>query len=158
VVETGTKVVLRDVDLIFRNFSGEPGKFNKEGQRNFGVLLDPPMAEAMAEDGWNVKWLKPREDAEDDEEQQAWLPVEIRFDIRPPRVYQVTSRGRTMVGEDVIGTFDGDDIAKTDLIIRAWNWSNEGSGKSGVKAFVHSLYVTIEEDELEREYAELDQQ
>src|SRR3954465_11535199 len=41
------------------------GPVYREGDRNFAVLLDDEVAAAMNEDGWNVKWLKPREDAEE---------------------------------------------------------------------------------------------
>jgi hypothetical protein len=54
-------VLMEGVRIIFRNFSGKEGKYNREGDRNFAVLLDDKTAHAMAEDNWNVKWLKPRE-------------------------------------------------------------------------------------------------
>ena len=60
-------VLMESVRIIFRNFSGKEGQYNREGDRNFAVLLDDAVAERMAADGWNVKWLKPREDSEDDE-------------------------------------------------------------------------------------------
>lgn len=156
-VESGAKITMRDVRLVFRNFKGEADKFTKEGTRTFGVILDPQLAQAMEEDGWNVKWLKPRDDVEDDTEQTPWLPVAIRFDVYPPRVFQITDRGRTQVGEAEIGTFDWLELGKVDLIVRARIWTDD-SGADRVKAYAQSLYVTIEEDELEREYAELDQQ
>ena len=35
-----------------------------KSDRNFAVLLDEPTATAMAEDNWNIKWLKPRDEEE----------------------------------------------------------------------------------------------
>lgn len=149
-------VLMEGVRIIFRNFAGKEGQYNREGDRNFGVLLDPQVAEAMANDGWNVKWLKPREDDEEETE-QAWLPVTVRFDKgRPPRIALITSRGRTTMDESEVEMLDWADITNIDLIVRPYTW--EVSGKSGVKAYLQSMYVTIEEDELERKYAELEGQ
>src|SRR3954469_8228947 len=149
-------VLMEGVKIIFRNFSGKEGQYNREGDRNFAVLLDDNVAEVMAADGWNVKWLKPREDDEDEKE-QAYLAVSLNFSKgRPPRVVVVTSRGRTVLGESDMELLDWADITNVDLIIRPYEWTV--SGKSGVKAYLQSIYVTIEEDPLERKYSDLDQQ
>lgn len=151
-------VLMEGVKIIFRNFEGKEGQYNRAGDRNFGVLLDTDVAEAMANDGWNIKFLKPREeDADEGEEPQAWLPVSVNFDKgRPPRVIMITSRGRTNLDEKSVELLDWADIQNVDLIVRPYTW--EVNGKTGVKAYLQSLYVTVEEDELERKYAELDQQ
>lgn len=148
-------VLMEGVRIIFRNFAGKEGQYNREGDRNFGVILPENVAEAMAADGWNVKWLKPREDDED-ETQTPWLSVSVNFKGRPPRIVMITSRGRTNLDEGSIEMLDWADITNVDLIVRPYHW--EVSGKSGIKAYLQSLYVTIEEDDLEKKYADLDQQ
>ena len=45
---------LEDVCIIFRNFEGKEGQYNRAGDRNFAVVLTKEMAKAMMEDGWNV--------------------------------------------------------------------------------------------------------
>jgi hypothetical protein len=150
-------VLMEGVRIIFRNFAGKEGQYNREGDRNFAVLLDDSTAEAMAADGWNVKWLKPREDDDEDATPQAYLPVSLNFGKgRPPRVVMITSRGRTQLDENMVELLDWADITNVDLIVRPYEWTV--SGKSGIKAYLQSIYVTIEEDELERKYAELDAQ
>ena len=147
---------MEGVRIIFRNFSGKEGQYNREGDRNFGVLLDDKVAEAMAADGWNVKWLKPREDVEEEETEKPWLSVSVNFKGRPPRIVIITSRGRTNLDESAIEMLDWADILNVDLIVRPYEWTVQG--KSGIKAYLQSIYVTIEEDPLERKYAEMDAQ
>lgn len=149
-------VLMEGVRIVFRNFSGKEGQYNREGDRNFAVLLDDPVAHAMAEDGWNVKWLKPRDDAEEDEGEQAYLQVSVNFKGRPPRIVMITSRGRTNLDESSVEMLDWADIQNVDLIIRPYEWSV--NGKTGIKAYLQSIYVTIEEDALEQKYADLDAQ
>lgn len=149
-------VMMEGVSLIFRNFRGEKTDYNDEGTRNFGVLLPDDVAEAMAADDWNVKYLNPRDEAEDDY-RQPWLPVEVAFHKgRPPLVVQITSRGRTNMVESQVELLDGVDITNVDMIVNPSRW--EVNGRGGVKAYLKSIYVTIEEDELEKKYSELDVQ
>lgn len=147
-------VLMEDVRIIFRNFSGKEGPYNREGDRNFSVLLDDRIAKQLHKDGWLVKELKPRED---DEEQvgQPYLPVTVGYKIRPPRVVLVTSRGRTHLGEEEIGMLDWADIEHIDLIVNPSHWTV--NGKTGIKAYLQSLYVTINEDALELKYADIDE-
>jgi hypothetical protein len=146
-------VMMEGVRIIFRNFSGKEGQYNREGDRNFAVLLDDTIASSMAEDGWNIKWLKPREE-EEDETPQAYLPVSVNFKGRPPRVVLVTTRGRTHLDENQVEMLDWADITNVDLIVRPYEWSV--NGKTGIKAYLQSLYATIEEDPLELKYAEME--
>lgn len=147
-------VLMEGVRIIFRNFSGREGQYNREGERNFAVLLDDAVATAMAEDNWNVKWLRPRSE-EEEEAPQAYLPVAINFKGRPPRIVLITSRGRTNLDEGSVEMLDWADIINVDLIVRPYEWTV--NQKTGIKAYLQSIYVTIEEDALELKYSELDQ-
>jgi hypothetical protein len=144
-------VMMEDVRIIFRNFAGKEGMYNREGDRNFAVLLDEDVAQAMAADGWNVKWLKPREEGD---EEQAYLQVSVNFRGRPPRIVMITSRGRTTLGENEVELLDWADIRQTDLIIRPYEWAV--NGKTGIKAYLQSIFVTIEEDALELKYGDIE--
>ena len=145
-------VTLQDVRIVFKNFAGKAGQYNREGDRNFAVLLDPDLAEAMKANDWNVKYLKPREEGD---EPQAYLQVAVEFEKgRPPRIIMITSRGRTILDEDSCEVLDWAYIKNVDMIISPYNW--EVNGNKGVKAYLQSIYVTIEEDELERKYADID--
>jgi hypothetical protein len=65
----------------------------------------------------------------------------------------ITSRGRTDLGEDEIELLDYSNFKNVDLIFRPYTWSV--GGKSGVKAYLKSMYVTIEEDELDLKYSDV---
>lgn len=149
-----TPVIIEDARIPgrLRNFAGREGQYNREGDRSFGVLLDSDVAEAMLKDGWNVKWLRAREEGDPD---QAFINVAVKYGKgRPPKIILVTSRGRTPIGEEEVELLDWADIRTADLIIRPYTW--DVNGKSGVKAYLKSLFVTVEEDELDKKYAGID--
>ena len=143
-------ITIEDAKLIFRNFAGEESKFNSKGKRNFCVLLDPETAKELEEDGWNVKWPPARENGE---ERDPYLQVKVSFDNFPPKVIIVSSQGKTRLDADTINTLDYASIETADVIIRPYNY--EVNGKKGVSAYLKSLYVTIQEDELDLKYADI---
>lgn len=140
--------MVEDAQLIFRNFAGKEDQYNREGDRNFSVILNPEVAEGMAADGWNIKYLKPREE---DGDETPYIQVTVKFGVRPPKVVMITSGGRTQLGEDEIEVLDWSDFENVDMIARAYEWSV--NGKTGIKAYLQSMFVTLREDELERKYA-----
>lgn len=131
----------------FRNFSGEEGRFNPKGRRNFCVFLDHDVAKDMEKEGWNVKWLEPREEGD---EPQAYLQVKVVFGKIPPKIVLVTGRGKTRLDEDTVNILDWAEIQNVDLIIRPYNW--EVNGSTGVSAYIKTMYVTLKEDEFESKY------
>jgi hypothetical protein len=146
-------IVLEDVKLIFRNFAGREGMYNREGDRNFAVELPKDVAEELAANGWNVK-LRKRRDDEEEEEPQPYISVAVNFKGRPPTVKMIGSKSRrsTLLDEDSVEILDYVDILQTDLIIRPYDWVV--SGNTGRKAYLQSLYVTIIEDPLELKYGD----
>ena len=131
----------------FRNFSGEEGRFNPKGRRNFCVFLEEDIAKDMEKEGWNVKWLQPREEGD---EPQAYLQVKVVFGKIPPKIVLVTGRGKTRLDEDTVNILDWAEIQNVDLVIRPYNW--EVNGSTGVSAYIKTMYVTLREDEFESKY------
>lgn len=142
-------ITIEGARIVFRNFSGKEGRFNPPGKKNFCVLLDNELASNLKDDGWNVKWLKPREE---DDEPQAYIQVSVNFDTIPPKIVLVTSSGKQVLDDKTVSILDWAEIANVDIIIRPYNWEM-ADGMKGVKAYVKSMYVTIVEDEFEKKYS-----
>lgn len=141
--------VIEDARLIFRNFRGkEQAPYNREGDRNFAVILDPEIAEVMAKDGWLVKYLNAREEGESD---IPYIQVAVSYKYRPPKIVMITDSARTNITEETVGTLDWADIKTCDLMAQAYEW--EVGGKSGIKAYLQTMFVTVNENYLERKYA-----
>lgn len=149
---------MENARLIFRNFEGREEKYNRKGDRNFGLIIeDPEVAQQLAEDGWNIKKLTPKnnDDYDDTPEVIYWISVTVRFDNVPPKVMLVTRRKKIRLNEDSINTVDYANIAKVDLTVTPYDW--EVNGKSGTKAYLQTMYVTINEDEFADKYADLEE-
>ena len=143
-------VIIENANIIFRNFSGKEGMYNKAGERDFCVILDPDVAEEMDRDGWNIKTLKEREEGVPG---SPYVNVNVSFKGRPPTIFMITSRGRTAVTEDIVDLLDFVEFKTADLILNPYNW--DVNGNKGVKAYLKSLYVTIEEDYLDLKYSDV---
>lgn len=144
-------ITIRNAELLFRNFSGRSTQFTPEGRRSFSVLIDDKhYANSLIADGWNVKPLKPR----DDNDPPRWqLPVAVFFGKYPPMIIMISGNTKTLLGEDNVNLLDWADIIKVDLMIRPREY--DAAGRHGVKAYLKSMYVTVQEDELAKEYADI---
>ena len=110
---------------------------------------DPDFARQLRNEGWNVKQLRPRDD---DEEGTYYLQVKVSYKVIPPKVYMIAGKKKTLLDEEAINTLDFAEINTSDLIITPYNW--EINGKKGVKAYLKTAYVTIEQDAFAAKYAE----
>lgn len=131
-----------DARIIYRNFSGEGSKFNREGDRNFSLIIDDPaVADELVAQGWNVKIREPREEGDNP---FIHLPVKVKFNDRGPRIYLITGDRRNELDEESVGILDNVDIISVDLDIRPYDW--EVNGKTGRTAYLHSMRVVQEID------------
>jgi hypothetical protein len=136
--------------IIFRNFAGKEGRFNPPGRRNFCVLIDHELAETLKGDGWNVKYLNPRNEGD---LPQAYLQVSVNYENIPPKVVLITSKNKTTLSEDKVEMLDYAELSNIDLVIRPYNYSV--NGRDGVKAYLKAGYFTCVEDEFEKKYDDI---
>lgn len=129
--------------IIHRNFAGVGSKFNREGDRNFSLVIeDQDIADKLIEEGWNVKIKEPREEGD---VPFMFLPVKVKFNDRGPSVYLKSGPTNCVrLDEDTIDCLDNVDILSVDLDIRPYDW--EVNGKVGRTAYLQSIYVTQEVD------------
>lgn len=147
-------LIVEDAKIMYRNFQGAEDDYNREGDRNFCVIIEQEdTAQKLIEDGWNVKIRKP---ANEEYDPVYYIKVKVSFkelrNIPPMSAYLVTRRGKRRLTEDSIGCLDWSEFRNIDLIIRPYQW--EKNGKSGVAAYLQTGYFTIEEDVFAEKYAE----
>lgn len=143
-------LIVKNASIMFRNFRGEGKKFNPEGRRNFCVIFEEEDAVRLKEDGWNVRL---REPAEEGDPMTGTLQVEVSYKNPRyiPKIVLVTSNGKTPLDEEDIHILDSAAIEKIDLAIRPREWE-DNDGNMRIKAYLKTMYVTIEEDEFEEDY------
>lgn len=136
--------------IIYRNFSGAPSKFNREGDRNFAVIIpDEEIKDALVNEGYNVKVKPPREEGESP---FMYLPVKVKFNDRGPAAYLQSGKAMRKLDEDSIAMIDDIDILSVDLDIRPYDW--EVQGKTGRTAYLQSINVIQEIDRFAARFAE----
>lgn len=142
---------IENAHIIYKNFAGNRDQYHP-GRRSFSVVLEEADANILEADGWNVRH---RPSKADPDEIIHTLPVEARFDNFPPRVVMIgeMSKRVTFLDENTIGQLDTAAIKNFDLLINPSRWT--AAGKTGVKAYLKTAYVTIEEDDLDLKYAAL---
>ena len=144
-------ITIKNATIFKSNFSGkEIPPFNPEGRRNFCVFIDDlGIAEDMEKDGWNVRWLEPREEGG---ESKAFISVAVSFTNRPPKIILLSSKGESRLDEETVGMLDWAEKTRVDLTVNPRYWDD--NGRQRIKAYLRTLVVEIYEDDLEREIDE----
>lgn len=137
-----------DARLIFRNFKGEGGKYNREGEKNFAVVIETEeQYEALLADtnkygdSWNVKMKEPREEGDTP---FMYLSVKVKFGEFGPNVYLVSGNAKTKLTEASVAILDDIDILTVNMDIRPYD--GEVNGKTYRSAYLKSIEVIQEVD------------
>ena len=145
-----------DARIIFRNFSGRADKYNREGDRNFALIIpNQGIADALMNDtneygvSWKVKIKEPREEGD---APFMYLPVNVKFNDRGPKVVLISGNNQTPLDEDTVSILDDINISCVDMDIRPYDGeSTYGPFRS---AYLQTMYVTQEIDRLGRKYSQ----
>ena len=145
-------ITIRNAQIFKTNFSGkEIPPYNPEGRRNFCVFIDDlKIAEDMERDGWNIRWLEPKQEGD---ERRAFVSVAVNFSNIPPKIVLITSKGQTRLEEEEVGMLDWAEKTNVDLTINPRVWDD--NGRRRIKAYLRTMMVSIYEDDLEREIDEM---
>lgn len=143
-------IKIENARIVFRNLSGKPDKFNPQGgKRSFSVVIeDHEFANELKREGWNIKQFNPSPDS--DEEPAHFISVKVSYNNIPPHIYLCTSKNKTLLNEDTVGQLDYAEISNVDIVITPYQY--EMSGRSGISAYVKTMYVTVVEDEFASKY------
>lgn len=144
-----------DAKIIWRNFAGKGDTYNPEGARNFTLVIDDEeIADVLAKEGWNVKVR--RDENRPDEPPFIFLNVKVKFTNRSPFVYLKTGDNLVRLCNlegindpvereecmDEINCLDYVDIARVDLDIRPFDWTNKKGDRGGRAAYLQAIRVT----------------
>lgn len=141
-------LIMENAKIRFRNFSGRPDEFTREGDRSFALVIDDEdLANKLKEDGWNVRMRMPKNDGEDP---WYYLKVKVNFGGFPPKIIEVTSRNRVSLNEETVGILDSAELKSVDVEISPYHWGI--GGRSGITAYLKTMYATIEEDPFAAKY------
>lgn len=144
-------LVIDDARIIYRNFTGAPSQYNREGDRNFSLVIsDPEIADALKAEGWNVKIRAPREEGDTP---FMHLPVKCRFNDYGPTVYLRSGKNMVKLDEESVAQLDHIGIDHVDMEIRPYDWSRP-DGSSGRSAYLASMCVTQKVDRYMAMYSE----
>ena len=106
----------------------------------------------MANAGWNIRMLRPR----DEEEQPVpYLQVKVNYAGEyPPNIYMISGRHKTLLNADTVGNLDHVRFVKCDVRISPYTYIDRDTNEERLSAYVRDLYATVEVDELAEEYAD----
>ena len=143
--------------IIYRNFSGRGTMFNREGDRNFCLVIPTQeIADRLMDEGFNVKIREPREEGGDP---FMYMKVNVKFhpnghefERLNPEAFLITGRRKNKLDEDSVCILDNVDILNVDMDLTGSNWTAQG--RSGRSAYLSKIYVTQEVDRFAARYAE----
>lgn len=149
-------LIMKNAQILrggYRNFSGKGSQKNPEGKRTFCIILDEETAASLIEEGWNVKYTKPKSD---EYEPVPFLKVNVNYAYKPPVINMYTSESmhRTRISEKTVGDLDWAEIKYVDVNIKpsSKKYDHPDGTPATYSAYLQSMNVIIEEDPIRDMY------
>ena len=137
------KFTIEGAEIIYHRFAGTVNEWNKEGKKSVSVFIPDELLNQMIADGWHINYTDEREEGD---VPRAFINCKINYGTRPPRVILVTQEKMIPLTDKTIGILDDADIANLDITCVGNPWER------GISCYVEKMYVTINEDELDKKY------
>ena len=145
----GQTIEINNAKIIFKNFSGKPGVYNKEGDRNFCLLLpDDAAVDFFRRNGYSPT-VKPSTSEEG--EFFRYIKVKLKFNQWGPTIILKSGDKKTRVDENLVSALDSIRIESVDMDIRPYYW--EVNGKEGRSAYLQAINVIQNIDRFGAKYA-----
>lgn len=140
-----------DVRLVYKNFAGVSNSYNREGERNFSIIIpDMETAQELMDMGWRVKIRAPREEGD---LPFIHMPVKVKFNGYGPDIYLCSGKNKTKLTEDTVECLDRISIKQVDLDLAPYYWTSR-DGTSGRSTYLSKMYVVQEIDRFQQRMAE----
>ena len=137
-------LIFENAQIIYPNFSGREGRYNRQGDRNFSVVVpDPEQAMELKEQGWNIK-ERTNEDGPTGVYYISGVRINFNFYLKPVIVY-VSNGNEIVLTEELLdgeiaAQLDGRGAERYDISIRPRTW-DRGDGTVGIKGYVDEMRI-----------------
>lgn len=154
-------IPFQDAEIKYPNFAGRKSQFNRQGDRNFCIVIkDPEEAAELSAMGFNVKEKMPMVNEGD----SYWLlQVSLSYhepgsglEFLDPKAYLVVDGKLKPLTEETIGCIDRLDAECIDITVTAGKPYEGRDGNMRVRAWLDSIYVTIANNPVAAKYATAD--
>ena len=141
-------ISIENTRFIFRtNFSGDPDRdtYGNDARRANIIIPDPDMAEALREEGFNVKPTKPRPGFEDEFVPEYYVAIGVNYDTKwPPKIYLVSGNADpVLLDEESVGSLDMCYVRNVDVVLNPY--TNQRTGRKSL--YVRTMYVVQDIDD-----------
>ncbi len=143
-------LIFEDAQVIFPNFSGREGRYNREGNRCFSVIVQPKdgmtaeeVALKLRDDGWNIK-ERIINGEPTGEYYINGININYNFFMKPIIVYESDGNEIELTEEllngPIAAQLDGRGAERYDISIRPRTWERS-DGSIGIKGYVDEMRI-----------------